>query len=293
MKSFNHYITEQKKIQTLLEKQIIVGRGAKYGQIIFLAGGAGSGKGFARTHFIEGEKFKVRDVDDWKKAFITLAKTKKKYKEIRGLDLTRPTDVKKLHKFVTEKGIKEKTLDLLLRNIKKGRLPNIIFDTTLKDKKSISDILPSLLSVGYDTKNINLVWVLTNYSVAIKQNRNPERGRVVPEEIMLLTHEGAANTMYNFIRKGTPRGVDGGVYIVLGGKKNTVFYTDKNGKPVKTGKKKDIFIVKDFKYLTMKEPGKPMTKESGLQNQAYEWIKANAPRTLRTKELFGSGQKNQ
>ena len=290
MKTFRQYIQEEREILTLLEKQIIIGKGKKYGQIVFMAGGAGSGKGFAVNNFIEGNKFKVRDVDQWKKAFLILAQTKKKFKEIRGLDLHKPKDAFKLHKFIKKKGIKEKTLDLLLSNARQGILPNLLFDITLKDKGSITEILPSLVAAGYDTKNINIVWVLTDYSVAIKQNRNPERGRVVPEDIMLQTHEGAATTMFNFIKRGTPRGVNGGVYIVLGGKKNTVFYTDKDGKPIKTGKNKDTMVVKNFSYITMKEPGRAMTSNKDLQNKAFDWIMANAPRTLTNKNIFGSGQ---
>jgi len=61
MKSFKQYITE---MQMLAEKLLVIGKGAKYGQIIFLAGGAGSGKGFAIKNFIEGNKYKVRDVDE-------------------------------------------------------------------------------------------------------------------------------------------------------------------------------------------------------------------------------------
>ena len=290
MKTFRQYIQEEREILTLLEKQIIIGKGKKYGQIVFMAGGAGSGKGFAVNNFIEGNKFKVRDVDQWKKAFLILAQTKKKFKEIRGLDLHKPKDAFKLHKFIQKKGIKEKTLNLLLSNARQGILPNLLFDITLKDKGSITEILPSLVAAGYDTKNINIVWVLTDYSVAIKQNRNPERGRVVPEDIMLQTHEGAATTMFNFIKRGTPRGVNGGVYIVLGGKKNTVFYTDKDGKPIKTGKNKDTMVVKNFSYITMKEPGRAMTSNKDLQNKAFDWIMANAPRTLTNKNIFGSGQ---
>ena len=63
MLKFDQFVEIKEAIQTLDEKQIIVGKGAKYGQIIFLAGGAGSGKGFAISHFLEGSKFKVRDVD--------------------------------------------------------------------------------------------------------------------------------------------------------------------------------------------------------------------------------------
>jgi len=290
MKSFRQYIQEERELLTLLEKQIIIGKGKKYGQIVFMAGGAGSGKGFAINNFMEGNKFKVRDVDQWKKAFLTLAETQKKFKEIRGLDLRKPKDAFKLHKFIKAKGIKEKTLNLLLSNARQGILPNLLFDITLKDKGSITEILPSLVAAGYDTKNINIVWVLTDYSVAIKQNRDPERGRVVPDDIMLQTHEGAATTMFQFIKRGTPRGVNGGVYIVLGGKKNTVFYTDKNGKPIKTGKNKDVMVVKDFSYITVKEPGRMMTSNKDLQKKAFDWIKANAPRTLTNKNIFTSNQ---
>ena len=290
MISFRQYIREQEEFLTLLEKQIIMGKGKKYGQIVFMAGGAGSGKGFAINNFMEGDKFKIRDVDQWKKAFLILAKTKKKFKEIRGLELRKPKDAFKMHEFIKSKGIKEKTLNLLLSNARQGILPNLLFDVTLKDKKSITEILPSLVNAGYDPKNINIVWVLTDYSIAVKQNRDPERGRVVPDDIMLQTHEGAATTMHNFIKRGTPRGVNGGVYIILGGKKNTILYKDKEGNPIKTGKKKDTFVVKDFFYLTMKRPGKSMTKNSDLQKQAFDWIMKNAPRTLTNKNIFGSGQ---
>ena len=42
-----------REFQQLDEKLIIVGKGKRYGQIMFLAGGAGSGKGFAITNFLE------------------------------------------------------------------------------------------------------------------------------------------------------------------------------------------------------------------------------------------------
>ena len=283
MKTFKQYISEQRQVMELIEKQIIVGKGKRYGQVVFMAGGAGSGKGFAIKNFMEGEKFKVRDPDEYKKAFLRLAEFQKKYKEIRGLDLRNPKDAFKLHKWIKNKRIKEKTLNLLLKDAKRGILPNILIDTTLQSKKNIKEALPALLQAGYDPKNIHIIWVLTDYAVAIEQNR--ERERIVPDDIMLITHEGTSTTMYNFIKHGTPRTIDGGVYIVLGGRKNTVLYTDSKGKPIKTGKNKDTVVVKDFSYLTMKVPGSRMTKDSNLKRQAYNWITQNAPKTL-TNKLF-------
>ena len=273
----------------LTEKQIIVGKGAKYGQVVFLAGGAGSGKGFATTHFLEGNKFKIRDVDEWKKAFMKLATLKNTYPKIKRLDLRKPKDVFKLHEFVKEKGIKDKTLDLMLGQAKIGRLPNLIFDVTLKDKEDIVAVLPSLFAVGYVPRSINVVWVLTNYHIAVEQNKDPGRGRIVPDDILLKTHEGAAGTMFSFINAGTPRGVDGAVHVILGGKKHTVFWNDpKTGKPYDGSEGRTI--VKDFKYLTLKEPGKRMTDETALKTEVLNWIRSNAPKTKKTKGIFGSGQ---
>ena len=287
MQTFKRYITEKRNLINLIEKQIIIGKGKRYGQVVFMAGGAGSGKGFAIKNFMEGEKFKVRDPDEYKKAFLRLAQLKKKYKEIRGLDLRNPKDAFKLHKWIENKRIKQRTLTLLLQDAKRGILPNILIDTTMQSKSKIKEALPALLEAGYDPKNIHIIWVLTDYAIAIKQNR--ERERIVPDDIMLKTHEVAATTMYNFIKHGTPRTINGGVYIVLGGRKNTVLYTDSNGKPIKTGKNKDTVVVKDFSYLTMKVPGSRMTKNSDLKKQAYKWIMDKAPKTL-TNKLFDKEQ---
>jgi len=282
MFSFNKFLTE---------KQIILGKGAKYGQIVFLAGGAGSGKGFAIANFIEGSKFKVRDVDEWKKAFLKIATLKNKYPKLRRLDLRKPKDVFQLHKFVKEKGIKDKTLDLMLTQAKIGRLPNIIFDVTMKDRDDITDVLPQLMAVGYNPRDIHIVWVLTNYYVAVHQNKN--RDRVVPDDIMLKTHEGAAKTMWGFIKGGTPATLDGSVHVILGGAKHTVFWKDKDGRPLDGTRKgkygTDQVVIKDFKYITVKKPGRNMGKEAGLQAEVLKWIRENTPKTLKNKGIFGSG----
>ena len=74
MLTFLQFLAEQ----YLEEKLILYNQGKRYGQIVFLAGGAGSGKGFAIRNFMEKEKFKVRDVDAWKTAFMKLADTTNK-----------------------------------------------------------------------------------------------------------------------------------------------------------------------------------------------------------------------
>ena len=269
--------------QYLEEKLILYTQGKRYGQVVFLAGGAGSGKGFAITNFMEKEKFKIRDVDEWKKAFQTLADTKGVYPEIQGLKLSNPKDVYKLHTFVRNKGIKDKTLDLLLKDSNSDRLPNIMFDITMKDANDIGDVLPKLIEAGYDSKNIHLTWVLTNYAVAIVNNRNRER--VVPEDIMLLSHEGAAKSMYQVIKGKTPKGLNGGVRVVLNNRENTIPWIDPDTKEIMKDHKSGDVLVKDFTYLTFKKEGKSMGPELGVKKQLLGWISANVPKTKLKKDM--------
>ena len=269
--------------QYLEEKLIMYNQGKKYGQIVFLAGGAGSGKGFAIDNFMEGEKFKIRDVDEWKKAFLKLSDTKKLYPEIKGLSLKDPKSVYKLHMFVKKKGIKDKTLDLLLSDANQSRLPNIMFDITMKDASDIGDVIPKLIEAGYDSKNIHLTWVLTNYAVAIVNNRN--RTRVVPEDIMLLSHEGAATNMYNVVKGKLPRGLNGGVRVILNNRENTIPYVDpETKKPMRTSQG-DI-IVKDFTYLIFKKEGKSIGPEADVKKQLLGWIAKNVPKTKLTTDML-------
>jgi hypothetical protein len=269
--------------QYLEEKLIMYNQGKRYGQIVFLAGGAGSGKGFAIANFMEKEKFKVRDVDEWKKALQKLTDTRNMYPEIKGLKLKNPKDVYKLHMFVKKAGIKEKSLDLLLKDVNSDHLPNIMFDITMKDANDIRDVLPKLLEAGYDSKNIHLTWVLTNYAVSIVNNRNRER--VVPEDIMLLSHEGAARGMYDVIKGKLPRGLNGGVRVVLNNRENTIPWIDPDTKKPMKDHKSGSVIVKDFTYLTFKKEGKSIGPESDVKKQLLGWIASNVPKTKLTKDM--------
>ena len=271
--------------QYLEEKLIMYNQGKRYGQIVFLAGGAGSGKGFAISNFMEKEKFKIRDVDEWKKAFQKLADTTEKYPEIKGLKLKNPKDVYKLHMFVKKTGIKDKSLDLLLQDANTRHLPNIMFDITMKDANDISDVLPKLLEAGYDPKNVHLTWVLTNYAVSIVNNRNRER--VVPEDIMLLSHEGAAKSMYDVVKGKLPRGLNGAVRVVLNNRDNTIPWIDPDTKKVMKDHKSGSVLVKDFTYLTFKKEGKTIGPEADVKRQLLGWIADNVPKTKLTKDMMG------
>ena len=280
MLTFLQFLAEQ----YLEEKLIMYNQGKRYGQIVFLAGGAGSGKGFAIRNFMEKEKFKVRDVDEWKRAFMKMADLQGKYPEIKGLDLKNSKDVAKIHAFVKKMGIKDKTIDLMLADANSRHLPNIMFDITMKDTSNIDVVMPKLIKAGYDAKNIHLTWVLTNYAVAIVNNRNRER--VVPEDIMLLSHEGAATSMYDVIKGKLPKGLNGSVRVILNNRDNTIPYVDPDTKkPMKTSQ--GNLLVKDFTYLTFKKEGKSIGPEMDVKRQLLGWIAANVPKTKLTRDMMG------
>ena len=286
MKSFRQHLTEQ---QYLEEKLIMLNNGRKDGQIVFLAGGAGSGKGFASDNFMEKEKFKVRDVDEWKKTFMKIADLQNKYPEIKGLDMKKPADVSKLHMFVKNLNLKNKTLDVMLDHLKdRKKLPNIMFDITAKDTKDVTQFLPRLLAAGYNPANIHLVWVLTDYKIAIKQNASRER--VVASDIMLSTHEGAGETVYKFITgQGQKMQINGEIHVILNNKKNTVFFEPSGAdRTSKISGKKNEKVVKDFTYLTLKKRGKAMTAEDKVMKQLYNWVVDNIPKSDFQKALKGT-----
>ena len=280
MKKFSQFLTE---------KLILISNGKKYGQIVFLVGGAGSGKGFALSNFMEKEKFKVRDVDEWKGLLQRMARLAddperfarlklkgsnidpERYKEIKDLDLTKPEDVFTFHKWVEASGIKDKTLDAMLSQMEKPEiLPNIMFDITAKKLDDIAKFMPRILSAGYDPANIHIVWVLTNYTVALSNNLDAKRGRIVPEDIMLWTHKGASQTMFDYVQaKGKKLAINGAIHVILNNRENTVYWGNDKGDKIDT--------IKDFKYLTLKDRGGAMKKEKSIQRQLYHWIVDNIP----------------
>ena len=288
--------------QSINEKQILYNGGKNYGQIVFLAGGAASGKGFARDNFMQGSQFKIRDVDELKIAFqkldelnkFTLTDLLDKYKKninqsdmnliqktvidkgysLKDLNLKTPEHVYALHVLIRATGAKDKTLDLLLDGAKLGTLPNIAIDSTFADLDDMKIYIPKFLAAGYKAKDIHVTWVLTNYEIAIKNNK--KRDRVVPEDIVLKTHKGAANTVFTLIRTGFPKEIDGGIYVILNNPENTMFIVDpKTGEHYKDIKGKKV--VGNFMYLTIKKPGKSITTDSEIKKQLYSWIQDNVP----------------
>lgn len=281
------------------EKLLVYNNRKPYGQVVFLAGGAGSGKGFASNHFLDKELFKVRDVDKMKKQLQILNRLGKididgiikKYgknipaKEIenirsiqsqgfqlRNLQLKQPNHVRALHQLVKAMGIKDSSLEkLLVGKDNPETLPNIMFDITAKDVTDITRVIPMLKKAGYESKNVHLTWILTNFVTALENNK--QRERMVPEDILLKTHEGAANTVWGLITKAMPKGLNGRVDVILNNPKHTVKYKDADGNEVEG-------IAKGFLSLPVKKEGGGILPEKVWKEKLFNWVKNNAPDSI-------------
>ena len=323
--------------EQLDEKLITYNNRKPYGQVVFLAGGAGSGKGFAGSNFLDSAGFKVRDVDEMKKQLqvmnrigkinvdTILKKFGKKIKPkdmelvtkvfntelprggrqtLRNLNLKNSDHVYVLHTLVKAMGIKDNSLMYLLKGKDNPEtLPNIMFDITAKDITDITDVLPQLKKVGYDAKNIHLTWILTNYVTAMENNKSRER--MVPEDILLKTHEGASNTVWSLITRALPKGMNGRVDVILNNPKHTVFFKDTSGKTIKRDQDKvkvkmdvdadgklktsrdvetkEVKFVAGFLSLPVKKAGAGLVAHDVWKKILFGWIKDNAPESVTSK----------
>jgi len=320
------------------EKLITFSNRAPYGQIVFMAGGAGSGKGFAKDNFIDSAGFKVRDVDDMKTAVAKLDqmgkfsvdKWYKKYgKKLsdkpgkggglspkahieefmlgKGLSiedianpkhklggLKNPNNVASLHYIVDSMGLKDKwVISMLSGKNNKETLPNLLFDITAKKVESITDVIKPMVKAGYDVKNIHLIWVLANFHVAIQANK--DRDRMVPEDILLQTHEGAGKTMWEILTNKVPKGLNGRIDVILNKRAETVPYVDSNGKPImvqpnQKNKLEDAqIVVKGFTSLPIKKQGGGIQPEKAWKEILKKWILDNAPKTIDLSQQIEEG----
>lgn len=300
----NDLIIEVINEELLVEKLITYSSRAPYGQVVFVAGGAGSGKGFAISNFLDSAGYKLRDVDELKKQLQILNRigkisidqildkygkslTEKDIENIKqvqadgyklqNMDLKKPNHVMALHSLVKAMGIKDKSLaNMLAAQTNPEALPNIMFDITAKDISDIISVLPQLKNAGYQSQNIHLTWVLTNYIIAMENNK--KRDRQVPEDVLLKTHEGAGNTIWGIITRALPKGMNGRVDVVLNNPENTVYMKDVDGNEI-TGPSGQKYP-SDFVSLPLKKPGSGIYPESLWKEVLFKWIKENAPKTI-------------
>ena len=250
----------------------------KFGNVIILAGGAGSGKGFIKDKLIGAEGYNF-DVDALKSLAMRTPKLVERIKKEFGvdpskLDLKKPDDVAKLHDIIgTALNLDDKRKQILFTSIMTAapdRKPNLIFDVTLKDLRKLQNITHQVKNIGYDNDKIHIVWVINDIEIAKKQNS--ERSRQVPIEILVNTHRGASFTMHDIVNMGNDlkKYMDGDIVFAFNKVKvdSDVAKSDKGG-----------MYIKDAKYFYVKRSGKPVDQEKltkDLRAKISEYVPPSA-----------------
>lgn len=265
-------------------------KATQFGNIVILAGGAGSGKGFVLSNLI-GLQGKVLDVDALKvaasKSTLIRQKVEAEYGvDIGSMDLRNPENVEKLHyiigKYMKLPSRKEEALFASIIAAAPDRKPNLIFDVTLKDMGALHDISTYARDLGYDKKNVHIVWVINDINVAMTQNQG--RSRVVPEDIFLATHKGASMTMKDILDKGEDlrRYMDGFIYFAFNKAKvdaEGVFQSRETGKGDAAFPKaaEKVGYIKKANYFVIKKPGAAPLTSSQLGDQILAKIREYTP----------------
>lgn len=273
------YLSEQYDV--LLEKLITFGGQAypKFGNIIIMAGGAGSGKGFVKDNLV-GAEGKVFDVDELKTLAAKTPAIRKKVKDELGVDLEnlskdlkKPENVAKLHEIIGEYlNLDDKKLKTFYTSVLTApdeRKPNIIFDVTLKDLRKLEKLTRQVDSLGYNKKNVHIVWVVNDIEVAKAQN--VKRDRTVPVEILVNTHRGASQTMQDILNMGKSlkRYMDGDIVFAF----NKVGVDSDLKKTGRGGQ-----YIKDANYFYVKRAGKDVTPVAALEKDLKAKIASYVPK---------------
>jgi hypothetical protein len=281
MLSFESYLKED--YAELSEKLITFAGKAypKFGNVVIMAGGAGSGKGFVidRLVGLEGYTF---DVDQLKSLAAKTPAIIKKIKDEMGIDiadlaanLRNPENVAKLHDIIGSylglDAARQKTLYTSILTASPDRKPNIIFDVTLKDLKKLETLTRQVTGLGYDKKSVHIVWVINDIEVAKAQNA--KRDRTVPVEILVNTHRGAAQTMLDIVNMGNSlkKYMDGDIVFAFNkvGVDANLATSDKGGS-----------YIKDANYFYVKRSGKPVmdveTINKDVRAKIAQYVPKNA-----------------
>lgn len=255
------------------------------GQILILAGGAGSGKSFVNNAFIsfEGKYF---NVDDLKSKLLKYKPEKlvKKFEEYTGryiesISMEDPGDVSLMHMFFKNNSIDIKEKEAFFRAAKDAKeKPNVIFDITLKDTYALKEIAEYARFGGYDPKNIHVVWILNDVQVAFKQNQ--ERERSVPEHIFFNTHTGASLTMKELLDHSSAyrKYADGEIWIVPNkAKQDNDIVMRKGGGKFTPGKKSTLRYVKFYTAIKVKNIGKPALGLNQVEKEVFDKVQSYVP----------------
>jgi len=313
MQSFKNFMGQEEclseQYDILIEKMITFGgkTSPKYGNVVILAGGMASGKGFVKSNLIGVDGYSF-DPDALKPLVASAPKLVKMIKKRFGRDVPalaadmNPKNATILHNLIGKQlKIGDRRLEALYRSITTSpadRKPNIVFDFSLQKFNKLNKTVNAILPLGYEKSNIHIVWVVNDVEVASAQNQ--ARPRTAPENLLRASHEGASLSMQKLVSMGTgiSKYLDGEIVIAFNKVKvdnelaTGIKVKDKKSKgkvqgpnmPVQTkrGLKKvgagsTGQYLKDAEYVYLKRKNKKVTSVDDLSADIIRKIKSYVP----------------
>ena len=279
-----HIIAEESEQDTITEETInealiVLNNKAypKFGNVVIMAGGSASGKGFIIDNLLamEGKKF---DVDALKALAMKTVKLKKRILDEFGVDLDQ-TDLKdynqttELHAIMKELGIDDKISHAFANsviNTTPDRKPNLIFDVTLQNLRKLETTCNMVKKWGYKNENIHIVWVITDIVIALESNE--KRDRRVRPEMLIDIHEGVSKTMLGILKmgKGLSHYMDGDI----------IFSFNKIGVDNKVEKSKHTertMYVTTRDYFTIKKAGEDILGLEEVEESVRKKVASYVP----------------
>jgi dephospho-CoA kinase len=203
--------------QHLNEIHISPRNGAKYGQVIFLVGGAGSGKSTATKSFINTTNYKILNPDDLKALLVQAGnKGSKSFKAMKGVNPNTPKGASKVHNFMRDKKIGSKRARTMMRNLKSSKtkyLPNLLFDRTFSFAGEFKKISQELFAAGYRPENIHVVYVMTDVEMALERNKT--RSRSLKKDVVIGTNKGAMKEFTRLFFNRAKGAMANGDYFII------------------------------------------------------------------------------
>jgi dephospho-CoA kinase len=203
--------------QHLNEINISPRNGAKYGQVIFLVGGAGSGKSTATRKYINTTNYKIINPDNLKALLIKAGNAgSKSFKKMRGVNPNSPQGSSKVHNFMRDKKIGSKRARTMMKNLKSSNtkyLPNLLFDRTFSFAGEFKKISQELFAAGYRPENIHVVYVMTDVEMALERNKT--RSRSLKKDVVIATNKGAMKEFTRLFFNRAKGAMANGDYFII------------------------------------------------------------------------------
>jgi hypothetical protein len=219
----------------------------KYNNAIIMMGGTNKRRVVENLMQIEGEVF---NCERGLEIALRSEKAKKKLMgwgfDIDTLDMTKRKNITDVYQKLESMGELKRGFpsdDFSISQLSNGdNKPNIIDIDEVEDGIDFYNLVFRIKNYNYDKKKIHIVWVIEDFEDVKQRNLNSNDGRVISDIDLMVTHEGTARLMLEFLNGSLNLSeyMDGDIWLVLG--EDDIVQVKKAGSPIDNDKFDDRIL---------------------------------------------------